>query len=81
MVGVMDPRSRGDEVLVSVVPHERTQRHAIARRRRHRRDSWLAASAMTGALLALPLAQGAWHGPEVAAVLAIGATALFAGHR
>ncbi len=35
---------------------------------------------MTGALLALPLAQGAWHGPEVAAVLAIGATALFAGH-
>jgi hypothetical protein len=39
---------------------------------------------MTGlicSLLALPLAQSTWHGPEVAAVLAVSATALFAGQR
>ena len=36
---------------------------------------------MLSALLALPLAQNAWHGPEVAAILAIAATAQFAGHR
>lgn len=36
---------------------------------------------MLGALLALPLAQSSWHGPEVAAVLAVSATALFAGQR
>ncbi|HEX4416952.1 MAG TPA: hypothetical protein VH165_03590 [Kofleriaceae bacterium] len=32
-------------------------------------------------MLALPLAQSTWHGPEVAAVLAISAVALFAGQR
>jgi hypothetical protein len=32
-------------------------------------------------LLALPLAQSTWHGPEVAAVLAVSATALLAGQR
>ncbi|MGN6110158.1 MAG: hypothetical protein ACTHU0_33945 [Kofleriaceae bacterium] len=32
-------------------------------------------------MLALPLAQSSWHGPEVAAVLAVSATALFAGQR
>ena len=36
---------------------------------------------MTGGLLALPLAQSSWHGPEVAAVLTVSATALFAGQR
>jgi hypothetical protein len=36
---------------------------------------------MLGALLALPLAQTTWHGAEVAAILAIAATAQFAGHR
>lgn len=36
---------------------------------------------MFAALLALPLAQSTWHGPEVAAVLAVSATALFAGQR
>src|SRR5689334_5534113 len=50
-------------------------------RRQHRQDAWLALSGMVGALLALPLAQNTWHGPEVAAVLAISATALFAGQR
>jgi len=68
-------------MAVSELPRNRYQRHVIARRRRHRRDSWLAATAMFTALLALPLAQNAWHGPEVAAILAIAATAQFAGHR
>lgn len=36
---------------------------------------------MISAMLALPLAQSSWHGPEVAAVLAVSATALFAGQR
>lgn len=81
MVGVMDLRSQGEDVLVSELPRNRYQRQVAARRRRHRRDAWLAATAMVTALLALPLAQNAWHGPEVAAILAIAATAQFAGHR
>jgi hypothetical protein len=81
MVGVMDPRSQGEEVLGARVPRTRYERYVSARRRRHRRDAWLAATAMLSALLALPLAQNAWHGPEVAAILAIAATAQFAGHR
>lgn len=32
-------------------------------------------------MLALPLSQSAWNGPEVAAVLAVAATALLAGQR
>src|SRR5215468_6770746 len=81
MAGVMDPRSQGEDVLVSELPRNRYQRQVLARRRRHRRDAWLAGTAMLSALLALPLAQNAWHGPEVAAILAIAATAQFAGHR
>jgi hypothetical protein len=42
---------------------------------------WLAGTAILAAMLALPLAQSSWHGPEVAAVLAVSATALFAGQR
>ena len=42
---------------------------------------WLAVTGLIGGLLALPLAQSTWHGPEVAAVLAVSATALFAGQR
>lgn len=81
MVGAMDPRTQGEEVLGARVPRTRYERYVSARRRRHRRDTWLAATAMLTALLALPLAQSAWHGPEVAAILAIAATAQFAGHR
>jgi hypothetical protein len=77
----MDPRSQGEPVVGPTAPHTRYQRYVTARRRRHRRDAWLAATAMFTALLALPLAQNAWHGPEVAAILAIAATAQFAGHR
>lgn len=32
-------------------------------------------------MLALPLAQSSWHGPEVSSVLAIAATAMLAGQR
>jgi hypothetical protein len=54
---------------------------SAAHPRRYQNDTWLAATALFGALLALPLAQSTWHGPEVAAVLAVSATALFAGQR
>jgi hypothetical protein len=47
-----------------------------ARLRRHHNDAWLATTGLFCALLALPLAQSSWHGPEVAAVLAVSATAL-----
>jgi uncharacterized membrane protein YjjB (DUF3815 family) len=77
----MDPGFRSNDVLVTLIERAKDRRQAIVRQRRQRRDAWLAATAMLGALLALPLAQTTWHGPEVAAVLAIAATAQFAGHR
>jgi hypothetical protein len=46
-----------------------------------RRDVWVAVTALIAAMLALPFAQSSWHGPEVAAVLAVAATALLAGQR
>lgn len=49
--------------------------------RRRRSDLWIATTALLAALLALPLAPSSWHGPEVAAVLAVAATALLAGQR
>lgn len=52
-----------------------------ARLRRRRSDVWIAATALLAAMLALPLAPTSWHGPEVAAVLAVAATALLAGQR
>ena len=42
---------------------------------------WIGATALVAALTALPLAPSSWHGPEVAAVLAVSATALLAGQR
>jgi len=45
------------------------------------REGWLALTALLGAGLALPLAPSAWHGPEVAAILAVAAIALLAGQR
>jgi len=50
-------------------------------RLRRRRDVWIAATAMLAAMLALPFAQSSWHGPEVAAVLAVAATSMLAGQR
>jgi hypothetical protein len=42
---------------------------------------WIATTGLIAAMLALPLATSSWHGPEVAAVLAVAATALLAGQR
>jgi hypothetical protein len=60
------------------VQHER---HQVARTRRRRDDLWIAITGLVAAMLSLPLAQNSWHGPEVAAVLAVSATALLAGQR
>jgi hypothetical protein len=59
----------------------RIERHAIARTRRRWSDVWIGATALVAAVLALPLAQSSWHGPEMAAALAVSATALLAGQR
>jgi chromate transport protein ChrA len=71
---------RRDDVIRGSVDRAKLRRTS-ARLRRRRNDMWLAMTALIGALLALPLAQSTWHGPEVAAVLAVSATALFAGQR
>ena len=67
--------------VIHAVPGSSLHRRATSRLRRRRDDRWIATTAMVSAMLALPLAQSSWHGPEVAAVLAIAATALFAGQR
>jgi len=79
MGGAIDSGRRED--VVATLNARATVRRTAARRRKHRNDMWLAMTALVGALLALPLAQSTWHGPEVAAVLAVSATALFAGQR
>jgi hypothetical protein len=56
-------------------------RRALAHSRRRRGDVWVGTTALASAMLALPLAQSSWHGPEVAAVLAVSATAMLAGQR
>jgi hypothetical protein len=71
-------------VAVQVVPTEeqrRSQRRSEARSRRRRDDRWVAITALIASMLALPLAQNSWHGPEVAATLAVSATAMLAGQR
>jgi len=47
----------------------------------HRSDAWLAATSILAAALALPMAPGPWHAPELSAMLAVSATALAAGQR
>lgn len=59
----------------------RTQHTEVTRSRRRRHDFWIAATALVAAMLALPLAQSSWHGPEVASTLALSAVAMFAGQR
>jgi hypothetical protein len=49
--------------------------------RRRREDLWVGGTALVAGLIALPLATSSWHGPEVAATLAVAATALLAGQR
>jgi hypothetical protein len=67
--------------MADVVEPARIVRHHIARTRRRRDDMWIGATALLAAMLALPLAQSSWHGPEVSAVLAVSATAMLAGQR
>jgi hypothetical protein len=67
--------------MAEAFPAPRIIRHETAKLRRRRDDFWLAITGLVGALLALPLAQSSWHGPEVASVLAVSATALLAGQR
>lgn len=64
-----------------VVTDERTARHTVARTKLRKNDLWIALTALTASMLALPLAQNNWHGPEVAATLAVAATAMLAGQR
>jgi hypothetical protein len=73
--------SRAPDDLVAAPMSSAPVRRVATRLRRHRNDAWLASSALIAAMLALPLAQSTWHGAEVAAVLAVSATALFAGQR
>ena len=54
---------------------------AMSLTRRKRSDLWIGSTALIASLLALPLAQSSWHGPEVASVLAVSATAMLAGQR
>src|ERR1700761_8262848 len=68
-------------VVQAVVVDERTSRHRVAQSRLRRDDVWIGATALIAAMLALPFAQTSSHGPEVAAVLAVSATALLAGQR
>lgn len=53
----------------------------MCQNREHHREGWLALSGLVSAGLALPVAPSAWHGPEVAAILAVAAIALLAGQR
>lgn len=65
----------------AVEPTARIQNSPVARSRRRRDDFWIAGTALFAAMLALPLAQSSWHGPEVASTLAVSAVAMFAGQR
>jgi hypothetical protein len=58
-----------------------TTRRTVARSRRRRDDRWIGVTALAAAMLALPASNGGLHGPEVAAILAVSATALLAGQR
>jgi len=67
-----------DVLAPTVAPRTR---HLAALTRRRRETLIIAISALAAAMLSLPLAQSRWHGPEVAATLAVAATAMFAGQR
>jgi hypothetical protein len=67
--------------MADVIAHPRVQRHANAKLKLRRDDLWIALSALAAAMLALPFAHNSWNGPEVAAVLAVSATAMLAGQR
>ena len=62
------------DVLSPVAPE-------VAAARSRRSDAWIATTALVAGMAALPLAQSTWHGPEVAATLAVAAVAMLAGQR
>ncbi len=66
---------------VEAAPFPERRWREMSRLRRRRSDVWIATTGLFAAMLALPLAPSSWHGPEVAAVLAVSATALLAGLR
>ncbi|MGE0402489.1 MAG: hypothetical protein AB7T06_37655 [Kofleriaceae bacterium] len=68
------------DVIASPTSNRR-QRRTELRARRRRADLAIALSALAAAMVSLPLAQNIWHGPEVAATLAVAATAMLAGQR
>jgi hypothetical protein len=57
------------------------RRRERAKLRLRQGDIWIGLSGLTAAMLALPFAHNSWNGPEVAAVLAVSATAMLAGQR
>lgn len=67
--------------MADVIAPTRLHRRAELRVRRRRADLAIALSALVASMLALPLAQNIWHGPEVAATLAVAATAMLAKQR
>ncbi len=62
------------DVLSPVAPE-------VAAAHSRRNDAWIATTALVGGMAALPLAPSTWHGPEVAATLAVAAVAMLAGQR
>ncbi len=62
-------------------PTSRLARRAKLHARRRNADLVIAVSALGAAMLALPLSQNMFHGPEVAATLAVAATAMLAKQR
>jgi hypothetical protein len=66
---------------VEAAPVQPRRWREMARIRRRRSDVWIGTTALLASMLVLPLAPSSWHGPEVAAVLAVSATSLLAGQR
>ncbi len=67
--------------FVAASDQSKLDRRTRAKTERRRDDVWIALSALTAAMLALPFAPNSWNGPEVASVLALSATAMLAGQR
>lgn len=70
-----------DVIALPTPPPSRAARRADLRARRRNADLAIALSALVASMVSLPLAQNIWHGPEVAATLAVAAVAMLAGQR
>jgi hypothetical protein len=66
---------------VRSLPRPRADTARLGRVRRRHDDLWIATTALLAAVLVLPFAQSTWHGAEASAILAVSATAMFAGQR